>query len=49
MKYVFFAGILALGGSAFAQDVRFDYNRSTNFGAFKTYQWVDYRQVGVGD
>jgi hypothetical protein len=29
--------------------VQFDYNRSANFNAYKTYQWVDYSPVQVGD
>jgi hypothetical protein len=49
MKYIAFTALMFLGGAIFAQDVHFDYSRSTNFGAYKTYQWVDYRQVDVGD
>ena len=41
--------LLCLGVAAFAQDVQFDYNRSTNFSAYKTYQWIDYKPVAVGD
>ena len=41
--------VLLLGTAAFAQEVRFDYDRSANFSAYKTYQWVDYRPVQVGD
>ena len=26
-----------------------DYDRSANFSAYKTYQWVDYQEVQVGD
>ncbi len=35
--------------AAFGQDVQFDYDRSTDFSAYKTYQWVDYMPVQVGD
>jgi hypothetical protein len=35
--------------AAFAQDVQFDYDRSTDFSAYKTYQWVDYNAVQPGD
>ena len=35
------AGILCLGVTASAQEVHFDYDRSANFGSYKTYQWVD--------
>lgn len=41
MKCKLFAGMLCLSLAALAQDVQFDYDRSANFGAFKTYQWVD--------
>ena len=34
---------------AFAQQVHFDYDRSANFSAYKTYQWVDYQPVAAGD
>ena len=38
-----------LGVAAFAQDVQFDYDRSANFNAYKTYQWIDYKPVAPGD
>jgi hypothetical protein len=49
MKLINLAAFVCLGGAAFAQDVQFDYNRSANFNAYKTYQWVDYSPVQVGD
>lgn len=49
MKLINIAALLALGIPAFAQDVQFDYNRSANFNAYKTYQWIDYRPVQPGD
>ena len=49
MKYIKMTAIVFLGVAAFAQDVQFDYNRSANFNAYKTYQWVDYKPVQVGD
>jgi hypothetical protein len=49
MKYINMTAIVFLGVAAFAQDVQFDYNRSANFNAYKTYQWVDYKPVQVGD
>ena len=49
MKYIFLTALLLLGCAAFAQEVQFDYDRSANFNAYKTYQWVDYQQVEVGD
>src|SRR4029450_12708202 len=41
--------LLCLSVAAFAQQVHFDYDRSANFSAYKTYQWVDYQEVQVGD
>jgi hypothetical protein len=35
MKYINMTAIVFLGVAAFAQNVRFDYNRSTNFNAYK--------------
>ena len=49
MKLVNITGLLCLGVAAFAQQVQFDYDRSANFSAYKTYQWVDYQRVAVGD
>ena len=49
MKLINLAAFVCLGGAAFAQEVQFDYNRSANFNAYKTYQWVDYSPVQVGD
>ena len=49
MKLINLTGLLCLGLAAFAQEVQFDYDRSADFGAYKTYQWVDYKPVPVGD
>jgi hypothetical protein len=49
MKHFTLTAVMCLGLTAFAQQVHFDYDRSANFGAYKTYQWVDYGQVDVGD
>jgi hypothetical protein len=49
MRYIKLMLLMPLGVAAFAQQVQFDYDRSANFGAYKTYQWVDYRPVDVGD
>ena len=32
--------LLAGAGSAFAQDVRYNFDKTANFSAFKTYRWV---------
>ena len=49
MKDISLTALLLFGGVAFAQDVQFDYDRSANFSAYKTYQWVDYKRVEIGD
>src|ERR1039457_6132825 len=49
MKPIYLTALMCLGVAAFAQDVQFDYDRSANFSAYKTYQWVDYKEVQVGD
>ncbi|MEO8593217.1 MAG: DUF4136 domain-containing protein [Candidatus Solibacter sp.] len=49
MKPITLTAFLCLGAAAFAQDVHFDYDRSANFGAFKTYNWIDYRKIERGD
>jgi len=49
MKCINLMALVFLGVAALAQEVQFDYNRSANFGAYKTYQWVDYNPVQVGD
>jgi len=43
MKFIAIAGFLCLNVVAWAQDIQFDYDRSANFGAYKTYEWVDPR------
>src|SRR4051812_14181048 len=32
--------VLAGAGSAAAQDVRYNFDKAANFGAYKTYKWV---------
>jgi hypothetical protein len=49
MKHIIPTVLAFMGVAAFAQDVHFDYDRSANFFGYKTYQWVDYRPVDVGD
>ena len=43
MKRVLFAltvGLAMIGGSCFAQDVRYNFDQNTDFSRFKTYKWV---------
>jgi hypothetical protein len=49
MKFINLAALLCLSAAAFAQDVQFDYDRSANFNAYRTYNWIDYRRVEPGD
>jgi hypothetical protein len=49
MKLISLLALVCVSVAAFAQDVQFDYDRSANFNAYKTYQWVDYNAVEVGD
>ena len=49
MKHLNLSALLCLSVAAFAQDVQFDYDRSANFNAYKTYQWVDHKAVQVRD
>src|SRR5579872_3430878 len=48
MKVIYLA-LAGLGVAAWAQDLHFDYDRSVNFTAYKTYQWVNYRKIDIGD
>jgi Domain of unknown function (DUF4136) len=48
MKQFVLAAVLCLSVDTFAQDVRFDYDRSANFTDYKTYQWVN-RPVSLSD
>ena len=49
MKHMNLSVLVCESVAAFAQDVQFDYDRSANFNAYKTYQWVDYKAVQVRD
>ena len=49
MKHISLTALILFGVAAFAQEVRFDYDRSANFIAYKTYEWVDYKPVQIGD
>ena len=45
----FLPALLFLVALAYAQDVHYNYDRSVNFAAYKTYQWVDIRGGAVPD
>jgi hypothetical protein len=40
MKLACVTGLLCLAAIASAQEIQYDYDRSANFGAYKTYQWA---------
>ena len=41
MKHMNLSALVCLSVAAFAQDVQFEFDRSANFSAYKTYHWVD--------
>jgi hypothetical protein len=48
MKRVLFAlmvGLAMIGGSSFAQDVRYNFDQNTDFSKFKTYKWVEMKDA----
>jgi Domain of unknown function (DUF4136) len=49
MKIISLIGLLCMAVLAKAQDVQFDYDRSANFNAYRTYQWVDFKNGGVSN
>ena len=49
MKHISLLALILFGGAVVAQDLQFDYDRSAHFGAYKTYQWVEYQRVEIGD
>ena len=49
MKLINLTVLISLRAAVFAQEIQFDYDRSANFNTYKTYQWVDYKAVQVGD
>ncbi len=40
-KLTFLAAFLLMAACAYGQDVHYNYDRSANFGTYRTYQWVD--------
>lgn len=49
MKLFQLTGFVFLCAASFAQDVRFDYDRSANFSSYKTYRWVDSKEGQAGN
>lgn len=44
-QLAFLAALLSMASYVCGQDVHYNYDRGANFGAYKTYQWVDYPGV----
>lgn len=40
LSFIWMAMLLMLAGSALAQDVRYNFDKDTDFSKFKTYKWV---------
>jgi len=40
ISFVWMAILLMVAGTAFAQDVRYNFDKNTDFSKFKTYKWV---------
>lgn len=38
--YIWMALLLTIAGTAFSQDVRYNFDKDTDFSKFKTYKWV---------
>jgi len=49
MQVTFLAAFLLMATCAYGQDVHYNYDRSANFAAYKTYQWVDIPGGSVPD
>lgn len=48
-QVTFLATFLLLAACAYGQDVHYNYDRSANFAAYKTYQWVEIPGGSVPD
>ncbi len=40
ISFIWMALLLTIAGSAFGQDVRYNFDKDTDFSTFKTYKWV---------
>ena len=48
-QVAFLAAFLLMAACAYGQDVHYNYDRSANFAAYKTYQWVEIPGGSVPD
>ena len=49
MRLIASTALLCLATAALAQDVHYNYDRSANFGAYRTYTWVDLKSGRAGN
>src|SRR5215475_3723286 len=49
MRLIALTGFLCLCGAAVAQDVHFDYDRTADFNAYRTYQWAEPKSGQASD
>ena len=47
--FVTMLGLLLAAGSALGQDVRYNFDKNTDFSKFKTYKWVAVKDAGKVD
>lgn len=47
--FLCFAALLFASTAAIAQDVRYNFDKDTNFASFKTYKWVDLKDAAKVD
>jgi hypothetical protein len=44
-QLIFLLAFLCIAACAYGQDVHYNYDRSANFAAYRTYQWIEIRAV----
>jgi len=47
--FLYVAALLIASTAAIAQDVRYNFDKEANFGAFKTYKWVELKDASKVD
>jgi hypothetical protein len=49
LAFLLFVGLACNAGSAFAQDVRYDFDKEKDFSKYKTYKWVQIKDADQPD
>jgi hypothetical protein len=49
LAFLLFVGLVCGVGSAFAQDVRYDFDKEKDFSKYKTYKWVEIKDADQPD